>query len=66
MTHPIILIDPQPRSLDLICDAQTRKTFEGLVRITAHENGPMPDEMVEQYLLEATILIVQTAWTQRG
>jgi len=66
VTHPLILVDPQPRSLDLICDAQTRRKFESLGQIIAHEDGPMPDDMVEQYLPEATILVGQTRMdTQR-
>jgi phosphoglycerate dehydrogenase-like enzyme len=60
VTQPLILVDPQPRSLGLICDVQTRRTFESLGRIIAHESGPMPDEMVEQYLPEVTILVGQT------
>ncbi len=58
--QPLILVDPQPRSLDLICEAPTRHKFESLGRIIAHEDGPMPDDMVEQYLPDATILVGQT------
>ena len=60
MTQPLILVDPLPRTLDLICDDQTRRKFESLGRIIAHESGPMPDEMVEQHLSETTILVGQT------
>ncbi len=60
MTKPLILVDPQPRSLDTICDANTRRKFESIGRIIAQESGPMPDEMVEQHLPETTILVGQT------
>lgn len=35
MDHPLILVDPLPRTLDLICDAPTRQKFESLGRIDA-------------------------------
>jgi phosphoglycerate dehydrogenase-like enzyme len=60
MTQPLILVDPLPRTLDLICDPLTRRRFESLGRIVSHENGPMPDEMVEQFLPEIAILVGQT------
>ncbi len=60
MTQPLILVDPLPRTLDLICDDQTRRKFESLGRIIAHESGPMPDDMVEQHLPDTTILVGQT------
>jgi phosphoglycerate dehydrogenase-like enzyme len=60
VTQPLILVDPQPRSLNLICDLATRRRFENLGRIVVHEAGPMPDDMVEHYLPEATILVGQT------
>ena len=60
MTKPLILVDPLPRTLDLICDAKTRQKFESLGKIIAHETGPMPDDMIERYLPETTILVGQT------
>lgn len=60
MTQPLILVDPLPRTLDLICDSTTRRKFESLGRIIVHELGPMPDEMVERHLPDATILVGQT------
>jgi phosphoglycerate dehydrogenase-like enzyme len=61
MTKPLILVDPLPRTLDLICDAKTRRRLESLGQIVLHESGPMPDDMVERFLPEATILVGQTA-----
>ena len=61
MERPLILLDPQPRTLDLICDAETRERLERLGRLIASDDRPMPDEVIEKYLPEATILIGQTA-----
>ena len=56
----LILIDPQPRTLGLICDVPTRAKLEGLGQLVIHETGAMPDEMVEKYLPEASIIMGQT------
>ncbi len=61
MHKPLILIDPQPRTLDVICRPQARRRLEQLGELIVHETGPMPDAMVEQYLPETTLLIGQTA-----
>lgn len=63
MTKPLILVDPLPRTLDLICDEKTRRKFESLGQIIAYETGPMPEDMLEQYLPEASILVGQTQMT---
>ncbi len=60
MTQPLILVDPLPRTLDLICDEKTRLKFAGLGQIIVHETGQMTDEMVDRYLPEAVILVGQT------
>ena len=66
MTEPLILVDPLPRTLELICDEKTRLKLQGLGRIVAHESGRMPDVMVEKHLPETVILIGQTRMdTQR-
>ena len=61
MAKPLILVDPLPRTLDLICDAETRRRLEALGRLEVSEDRPMPDDMVERWLPEAAILIGQTA-----
>ncbi|MEO6609931.1 MAG: NAD(P)-dependent oxidoreductase [Aestuariivirga sp.] len=63
MTKPLILVDPLPRTLDVICDEKTRRKFESLGQIIAYETGPMPDDMIEKYLPETTILVGQTEMT---
>ena len=56
---PLILIDPQPRTLSLICDDETRARLESLGRIVLHEDGPMPAETLDRHLPDAEILISQ-------
>src|SRR2546427_2905746 len=58
--QPLVLIDPLPRTLDAICDAETRRRLEALGRLVVSENRPMPDEEVERLLPEVDILIGQT------
>ena len=60
MSKPLILVDPLPRTIDLICDQKTRRKFESLGQIVVHETGPMPDEMVDRLLPETVLLIGQT------
>ena len=60
-SRPLILADPHPRTLDMICDVPTRARLEGLGRIVAwHEDGRMPDALVDEHLPEAVALIGQT------
>jgi phosphoglycerate dehydrogenase-like enzyme len=61
MDRPLILIDPLPRTLDLICDAQTRRRLEALGRLVVSEDKPMTDAEVDKLIGEAEILIGQTA-----
>ena len=58
--QPLVLIDPLPRTLDTICDAETRRRLEALGRLVISENRPMPDDEVERLLPEVDILIGQT------
>jgi phosphoglycerate dehydrogenase-like enzyme len=58
---PVIVVDPLPRTLDVICDAETRRRLEALGRLVVSEDQPMPAEVVERWLPEAAILIGQTA-----
>ena len=47
-----IIVDPLPRTLDMICDAPTRARLEALGPLVVHEDGPMPDALVEEHLPE--------------
>ncbi len=60
MPKPLILIDPLPRTLDLICEPEVRAKLKSLGELIVHESGPMPDDMVERYLPEASIVVGQT------
>jgi phosphoglycerate dehydrogenase-like enzyme len=57
----VILVDPLPRTLDMICDPPTRARLEALGELVVHEDGPMPDELVEAHLPEAVAIVGQTA-----
>jgi phosphoglycerate dehydrogenase-like enzyme len=57
----MILVDPLPRTLAMICDAPTRARLEVLGPLVVHEDGPMPDELVERHLPEAVAIVGQTA-----
>jgi phosphoglycerate dehydrogenase-like enzyme len=57
----VILVDPLPRTLAMICDPPTRARLERLGPLVVHEDGPMPDEVVERHLPEAVAILGQTA-----
>jgi phosphoglycerate dehydrogenase-like enzyme len=57
----MILVDPLPRTLAMICDAPTLARLEALGPLVVHEDGPMPDELVEEHLPEAVAIVGQTA-----
>lgn len=59
--RPLILVDPLPRTLDLICEPDVRRRLESLGRLVISEDKSMPDEMVDRLLPETAILIGQTA-----
>lgn len=58
---PLVVVDPLPRTLEVIRDAETRRRLEALGRLAISEDRPMPDEEVERLLPEAALLIGQTA-----
>jgi phosphoglycerate dehydrogenase-like enzyme len=57
----MILVDPLPRTLEMICDDATRARLEALGPLVVHEDGPMPDDTVEEHLPEAVAIVGQTA-----
>jgi phosphoglycerate dehydrogenase-like enzyme len=57
----VILVDPLPRTLEMICDAPTRARLEALWPLVVHEDGPMPDELVEEHLPRTVAIVGQTA-----
>jgi phosphoglycerate dehydrogenase-like enzyme len=58
--RPLILVDPQPRTLDMICDPPTRARLEALGRLVVSDAAPMPDEQVDALLPEAVAVLGQT------
>jgi hypothetical protein len=60
MQNPLILIDPLPRTLDSICDSETRCRLERLGRLVISEDRAMPGEMVDRHLPETVLLLGQT------
>jgi phosphoglycerate dehydrogenase-like enzyme len=57
----VILVDPLPRTLAMICDPPTRARLEALGPLVVHEDGPMPDDLIERHLPEARAILGQTA-----
>ena len=57
----MILVDPLPRTLAMICDASTRSRLDALGQLVIHEDGPMPDALVEEHLPFVTAILGQTA-----
>jgi phosphoglycerate dehydrogenase-like enzyme len=58
--RPLILVDPLPRTLDMICDPPTRARLESLGRLVVSDAEPMPDAVVEEHLPDAVAIIGQT------
>jgi phosphoglycerate dehydrogenase-like enzyme len=57
----VILVDPLPRTLDMICDAPTRARLEALGSLVIHEDERMPDDLVDAHLPAAEAILGQTA-----
>src|SRR4051812_45728568 len=60
-SKPLILLDPHPRPVDLIFDAETKARLEALATVVWHEGSPATDAHIEKYLPEAVALIGQSA-----
>src|ERR1700751_650430 len=60
MSKPTVLIDPQPRTVNLIFDAEAQRRLSAIADLTVFDTGPMPADMLEKALPEAPILIGQT------
>ena len=60
MSKPRILIDPQPRTVEMIFDAEARRRLPELADLTVFDAGPMPAEMLEEALPQTEILIGQS------
>ena len=60
MPEPLILVDPQPRTLDMICDPPTRARLEALGRLVVSDAERMPAAQVDAHLAEAVAIVGQT------
>lgn len=61
MARNIILVDPLPRTLDLIMTPDVRARLEKLGEVVISEDCQMPDEQVEALLPETVLIFGQTA-----
>ena len=64
MGKPLILVDPLPRTLDVICDLETRRRLDDLGELVICEDAPMADAIVERHLREVELIIGQTTMTR--
>ena len=60
MSKPKLIIDPLPRTMNLIFDAEAQHRLSAIAELTVFDAGPMPVDMLEKALPEAEILIGQT------
>jgi phosphoglycerate dehydrogenase-like enzyme len=60
MSRDIILVDPLPRTLDLIMEPSVRARLEALGEVIVSEDRPMAAEEVERYLPETVLIFGQT------
>jgi phosphoglycerate dehydrogenase-like enzyme len=60
MSKPKIIIDPRPRTMDMIFDADAGGRLSSIADLAIFESGRMPGEMLEETLPEAEIVIGQT------
>jgi phosphoglycerate dehydrogenase-like enzyme len=60
MSKPTILIDPQPRTMDMIFQSDAQHRLSEIAELVVFDTGPMPAEMLEKNLPRADILIGQS------
>ena len=61
MSAPVILVDPLPRTLDLIMEPEVRARLERLGRVVLSEDKPMDDATIDALLPETALIFGQTA-----
>jgi phosphoglycerate dehydrogenase-like enzyme len=57
---PKAIVDPHPRTLELLFNKEDLKRLKSLVSMTVWEGSRMPADMVEKHLAEASVIIGQT------
>jgi phosphoglycerate dehydrogenase-like enzyme len=60
MSKPSILIDPQPRTMEMIFDADNRQRLSDIADLTIFDSGRMPAAMLDATLPKTEILIGQS------
>jgi len=60
VAEPLILVDPQPRTLAMICDPPTRARLEALGRLVVSDAERMPAAQVDELLPDAVAILGQT------
>src|ERR1700720_1932319 len=60
MSKPTILIDPQPRTMDMIFQPDVQRRLAEIADLVVFDTGPMPKEMLEKNLPRADLLIGQS------
>ena len=60
MSKTTIIVDPQPRTINLIFDQRARSKLSELADLIVFDTGPMPSEILERALPEAEMIIGQT------
>jgi phosphoglycerate dehydrogenase-like enzyme len=60
MSNPIVLIDPQPRTMDMIFEPELKRRLSEIGKLVVFDTGPMPAEMLDSYLPQASLLIGQS------
>lgn len=61
MSRNIILVDPLPRTLDLIMEEGVRARLEALGEVVISEDRPMEDAQIEELLPDTVLILGQTA-----
>lgn len=59
--QPLIFLDPYPRTEAMVFTEDTRSALESMGRVVTHFGSRAPDDLVEEILPEASIIIGQTA-----
>jgi phosphoglycerate dehydrogenase-like enzyme len=60
MSKPIVLIDPQPRTIDMIFRPALKRRLAEIAELAVFDAGPMPAAMLESHLPQVSILIGQS------
>lgn len=59
-TKQTIILDPHPRTLELLFSKERMKRLRSMAKIHSHEGERMPDSMVDQLIGEASAIVGQT------